>query len=822
MTQTASLLIHRSAYRRYGAIVRGLILGLICAFALAACDSVEERAEKHYQNGIELLEQDQAVKASLEFRNAIKLNDNHVGANLELGKYYEQQDNFSAAVFQYRKVISLDASQLDAHLRLAQIMLAFNETEPALTSTVAAAQLAPDDVRVVTLEAVVAMRVGEMEKAKAKADRALELDPDNGDAWIVLAAISRREDDSEKALEQTLEGERVEPDNIRVQLFKLNLLSELKREAELGETLKRLTELDPEELSFWDSLARWQLRNNKAAEAEASLRRISELAPDDTDRQLDLVRMVIATEGAEAGIAELKRLIELRKDSPAVGTLELAMVDVEIQQDKFDDAERRLKRLLVTMENDEEVLQTARLGLARLAISRNDNAAAATLIDEVLATDPTHAKALTLRGRLQIEAEDYDAAIRDLRAAEAEAPEDLETIRLLAVAYERNGSKDLAAERKAKAVQVSDHAVSPVLDYASHLMGEGRMEVAEGVITDALSKRRGEIRLVEALARVKLRRRDYKGVERIAEALGENEETSELADRLMAAALAGQKRYDETIRLLEASSAESGGGRSSYLAALVATHLRNDDLEAAKAVVDEALAENPAASGAIRLKGTLAMVEGDTDAAGRMFREAVAADPTQPMNHLALFRYHLLKGEREVAEKALQLGIEETDNNTLRLNNAMLLEQTGRIDAAIAEYQVLFDRQPDSEVIANNLASLMTDNNPSEEQIDRAFVIAKRLRDTEVPHFQDTYGWLMFLRGDARGARDVLEQAAKKLPNNPIVQYHLGVVLAETGDTEGARVRLSRAIELAGEREVPQIAGAQARLDSLEPKPAAE
>lgn len=794
-----------------------LLTGLLCLLVLAACDSVEERADKHYENGMALLEDGKPVKASLEFRNAVKLNDSHVGANLELAKIYQDQDNFSAAVFQYRKVVELDATQAEAHIKLAQIMLAFNEVDEAVSHTVAAVQLSPDNVEVVMLEAVIAIRVEDFDKAREKADRAIEMTPNNGDAWLVLAALARREESDEKALEITREAERRDPENMRVVLFLVNLLGQMRENDELGKALRRLTELKPEELSFWDSLARWQLNNKAWDDIEVTLRKVSDLAPDDTDRQLDLVRLMAATQGQQAAINELARLIELRKDTDAIGQLEMAMAEVEIQLGRREDAERRLRRVIATLDRLEEVVLTARVTVARLRLIADDREGAKTLIDEALAIDATHAKSLTMRGRLAILREDYDAAIRDLRAAEAEAPEDVETLRLLAVAHERNGSKDLAAERLAAAVEASDHGVEPVLEYTRHLLSENRDEAAENVVTDALQKRRGNVRLLDALARIKLRRRDFSGTERIARALQSREETEELGDRLMAAALAGQDRFDETIKILEAGT-EEGTNRAGYLSALVATHLRNDDLPAATELVEKALLDNPEDSNAVRLKATLAMVNRDPEAAGDLFRRAVFLGPNVPMNHLSLYRFHVQRGEVDIAEKAIRAGIDETDSGILRLNLAMLLERSGKIGEAIEQYQVLYERQPESEVIANNLASLMTDNDPTEADIDRAFVIAKRLRDTEVPHFKDTYGWLMFLRGDHEGAYVHLKEAAEKLPDNPVVQYHLGMVLAELGETDRAKDALTRALELAGERPVPQIEGAQAKLDSLSGK----
>lgn len=791
--------------------------GLALALLAAGCDSVEERAEGHYLDGLELLEEGEPVKASLEFRNTVRLDEDHVGANFELARFAEDRQNYSAAIARYGKVVSLDASHVEAHVRLATLLLAFDRIDEAVASTVAAAQLAPNDVDVVVLEGALALNLGELDRAREKASRATELAPEDGDVWLLLGAISRREGDAGKALAQVDEGLRRDPDNVKAHLFRLDLLQELGRTEAIGGALRRLVEIKPGEIGFWEGLARWQLRTKRFEEVEPTLRRISELNRDDAARALDIVRLVGAMQGREAAYAELDRLIGEREGT-AAERLRIARAEFLIGDGRPAEARADLEALIERAGLSQEAL-TARTMLARLLLGDGGRQRALELVEETLGADATNAEALTLRGRIRILGEDYDAAIEDLRAAESQQPDVVETIRLLAVAHERNGNPDLAAARLAEAVEVSGHAPEPVLDYARHLLEEDRPGFARDLLERALEASPDDVRLIEAYARLRLAAGEFSAVERIASQLRESPESAGLGDRLMAAALSGQERYDETIRVLRGAYDEADRPLG-YLAALVATHLRRDDMEAAERLVAEALERRPEDTGAIRLKGTLALVRGEPDAARAAFEKAVETAPGEAANHLALFRLLARTGEREAARAALEAGIGRTDNPVLRLNRAMLLEREGEIERAIADYERLYEARPGSELIANNLASLITDSDPTEAEIDRAYRIARRLRETEVPHFKDTYGWLLHLRGDDEGALPRLEEAAAALPDNPVVQYHLGVVRAALGRTAGAREALERALALAEGRPVPQVADARARLARL-PAPAA-
>ena len=124
-----------------------------------------------------------------------------------------------------------------------------------------------------------------------------------------------------------------------------------------------------------------------------------------------------------------------------------------------------------------------------------------------------------------------------------------------------------------------------------------------------------------------------------------------------------------------------------------------------------------------------------------------------------------------------------------------------------------------SPLVANNLASLLSSHRDDAASQERAFTIARRLRGTEVPHFQDTYGWIVLGRGEAEEALPYLEEAAAALPDQPLVFYHLGVAQARLGRPEAARASLERALAAAAPAPLPE---ARALLDALTVAPAPE
>jgi tetratricopeptide (TPR) repeat protein len=142
--------------------------------------------------------------------------------------------------------------------------------------------------------------------------------------------------------------------------------------------------------------------------------------------------------------------------------------------------------------------------------------------------------------------------------------------------------------------------------------------------------------------------------------------------------------------------------------------------------------------------------------------------------------------------------------------------QRGEFDQAIQEFEIVYDLQPDSLVAANNLASMLADFHASSpELVDRAYAIAQRLAGSRNPSHLDTYGWILYLRGEYTLALRSLRPAAEQLRNDPWVQYHAGMVYSKLNQPENARRHLQAALDAGGSHMFPLRQQAQEALDAL-------
>jgi cellulose synthase operon protein C len=209
------------------------------------------------------------------------------------------------------------------------------------------------------------------------------------------------------------------------------------------------------------------------------------------------------------------------------------------------------------------------------------------------------------------------------------------------------------------------------------------------------------------------------------------------------------------------------------------------------------------------IEGELMLARRDYPAAIAAFEIAVGAG-VGGRAVVGLFQAKLQHGEEapgRVLEDALVRNPEDTLVRLLAADHAL---STGNHTVAIGHYEYLLRRQPDNPAMMNNLAWLY--NRVGDP---RAQAVAERALELQPdsPFIMDTLGWILHQKGDNRRALELIREAARIAPEVPEIRYHHAVLLAETGDAEGA-AREAR-IVLGKPNAVQYHADAQALLQRL-------
>jgi predicted Zn-dependent protease len=99
-------------------------------------------------------------------------------------------------------------------------------------------------------------------------------------------------------------------------------------------------------------------------------------------------------------------------------------------------------------------------------------------------------------------------------------------------------------------------------------------------------------------------------------------------------------------------------------------------------------------------------------------------------------------------------------------------------------------------VAANNLAVLLADRKGDPKSLARALALTKDFERTAPnPLFLDTLGWVYVKLGQANDAIRLLKPVVEKAPDEPEVNYHLGMAYHRAGDMGQAKIYLAKALD---------------------------
>ena len=121
-----------------------------------------------------------------------------------------------------------------------------------------------------------------------------------------------------------------------------------------------------------------------------------------------------------------------------------------------------------------------------------------------------------------------------------------------------------------------------------------------------------------------------------------------------------------------------------------------------------------------------------------------------------------------------------------------MYERTNEFAKARAAYEKLLSMKPDFAPVLNNLAYLYSERL---DEIDKARDLAQRARALQPGDaaIADTLGWILYKQGDYKQALALLQESAQNRPDNPEIQFHLGMAKYMMGWTNEARTAFRQA-----------------------------
>jgi Flp pilus assembly protein TadD len=219
--------------------------------------------------------------------------------------------------------------------------------------------------------------------------------------------------------------------------------------------------------------------------------------------------------------------------------------------------------------------------------------------------------------------------------------------------------------------------------------------------------------------------------------------------------------------------------------------------DAARERIRRQFQKTPDSPAAHFLEGKILATEQKWDLAEAELQKTLRLDPNFAGAYDLLVQTYLANNKLPQALSQLQTQLSKDPNDTSALMMlALLYQRTNDFAQARDAYERLLGINPNSIAALNNLACLYADRL---DDLGKAYDLARKARELQGndPAIADTFGWVLFKRGEYQQALPILQESAAKLPDSPEVQFHLGMTAYMMGQTDLARVALQKAANAA-------------------------
>ena len=761
---------------------------------MIACTSPEEKATSYIENARNLFSEGKLIKAEIEYKNALQINQNLPDAWFGLARIHERKQDWQKAYMVLNKVRELSPTHVDARMMLGQILLASNQIDLALADAKEIMEMAPDDARSHSLMAAVQFRLENLKGAREEVDKALAIEPGNIEAILVHVRMLITEKKYSQALGVLNKAIETNPDNVSMYLMKILAYQETGDQKAIEDVYLALIDRFPANNNFKTSLARLYISSENFDDAERVLEQIVAVDPTNVDEKLRLVGFKYRYRSSDKAISLLKSYIQADKKEYRYRFL---LGEIFVDSGNPDQAMRVYEGIIADDKLQSNGLE-ARNKIALLELRAGKPEKAIKFINEVLAQDKNNENSLLLLAGLQLADKKYDDVVLNTRTVLRDNPDSIKALGLLAQAYDATGSGELAVEAYTKAFQLSPATAVIANQLAKSLLSKGGYQQADEILQESLSRGNRSIETIRLYTQVKLSLEEWDKAEQLARQLQAIEGQEAISQQVLGIVYQGRQEQEASIEAFKRAH-ELAPSSVQPIVALVRTYVRGGKVKEAKNFLNAVISVNADNITAHLLLGQLSLYEKDTTRAISHFKQIVEINPKSDAGYLGLLTTYIRENDLAKAEEVVAQGLSALpDHPALVMNLASIYEKQGKFRKAIETYESLLEKNQNLIVAKNNLASLLTDYGKDSSSLAKARSISTEFRDSNIPQFQDTYAWANVRLGtNLEEAIAILEKIVKGNADVDVYNYHLGEAYRVKGDSKNAIAYLTRAAGLA-------------------------
>lgn len=762
----------------------------VCASSMLSCSGSEERESKYLQRAESYFNENNFQKAKVEVKNVLQINPKNSKARVLLGRLNQKDGDYRQAISNFNTAAEEDPKQVDARIEMAKIYLSASKDAEATRYIKEALLIEPGNKESQAIMAGLYMRAGDRDNAIKLAKDILSDGSGNVQAIAVLTAIYI-DSDPELALTNINNGLAVDVKSTPLKMLKIEVLKRANRFNEVEDIYRDLIKENPKTLNFYDKLAGYYTLQGKIDEAENVVRQAINNNPESVEPILALVNFTKKVRSSEKSEAMLKEFIAKKPD---IYALKQVLAEQYFQENKKYEAINLLNSVIESNKSSQESLK-ARVDIAKFYLIDKDKEKASALLDEVFAIEQSNSEARILSARIKLNENKTKDAIADLRTVLKNDEKSLEAYKLLAFAQEKDGAPELALDSYFRALDIDSQDIPALFGAARLSISNQKKDTGKKLLERILTINSDSTEATVLLANLMVGDKDWSSAEKLGKKLidSSSEVNKATGYDLLGGIYSAQEKWDLAKQYYEKSLNISPTSYSP-LAGLVNAQLAENKLSESITFIENHVKKYQNFNKAKNILANLYIKDKKFKSAIDIYESLIPVEPKNENLYQGLAAIYFEQKDLNRAEDVYLRGLAAIpDSVSIRAYLGNLYTFDKQYTKAKEQYEIANAKMPDSDMIKNNLAILLINYLPSEQNLRKALDLTLGFSSSKEPNYLDTLGWVHYQAGNTPQAISFLQQAVR-LKSSPEFRYHLGMAYQKSRQTGDAKKELELAI----------------------------
>ena len=772
-------------------------LSVAAVILLGAGCKDKKTADDYLQSGQQLYKQEMFDKARVQFRNALAMDSANSQAHFGLAMLAKAKEDHQAQQFHLQKAVQLNPSDALAQFEFGEISLLMGDLASAKNAEQALIGLQPKGEQHYQLAVAVAIAEQDWEKAEQLSEAALQAYPENAQLWGLLGVAEKKQSHWEAALRALDQAIALEDNNLQYRLLRIEVNQERGDiEASIDDLTALITNVDNPEAQIIRLTKLINQRDGRAA-AIAKLETYINKYPQAYALQTLHVDLVKLDDQAQAG-----QLLDqyIQAASNPTGLL-FYRIYAALSNNNITLAQHDLNTILEREGQDEKAQAEAKALLAELAWLQGDLETANELLEQVLAINSTHPRALLLKAKWLTQNARADEAVVYLNKLLSQDATSIEALTMLGSFYQQQGKNGIASDLYQRILQQDPQNYAALRFKISEAFSKEHLTNTDALLARALKQYPKDT----ALLSVKLQ------VAALRSRFGEANDLLKMLEDL------DVNRAD--ILFFKGYIHQQQGNHKQALSFFSeAVNERGEFDKALQAMYTSAQGANALSDLKVFLAQHIKVNEDDLTAQLLLAQLQASVEPQRAIDNLqrALKKHpHWIPGSVMLAKLYLQVGHEQQGFNLLE----QTYTQSGDVSAGIAYarqlelqeaftdaglvYEMLLQTDTDNNVVRNNYAMLLSGKLASRQSLRKALQLSESFASSNNPALLDTYGVVLTEAGKTSEAIYTLKKALE-IADLPEIRLHYADALYRSGKQEQAQTILQQVADKSADNDVLQ------------------